>query len=36
MPFIKEAGIAVAQSQPAGQTESVLGTLNRALGKVSV
>src|SRR6202167_4914579 len=36
MPFIKEAAIAVAQAPPASETESVLGTLNRALGKVSV
>jgi len=35
MPFIKEAAIAVAQA-PASGAESTLGTLNRALAKVSV
>ena len=36
MPFIKDGAVAVAQAPPARETESVLGTLNRALAKVSV
>ncbi len=36
MPFIKEAAIAVAQAPPARGAESALGTLNRALAKVSI
>jgi curved DNA-binding protein CbpA len=36
MPFIKETDKAIAQAQPERATDSVLGTLNRALAKVSV
>ena len=38
MPFIKDGAITVAQAPvpPAREAESVLGTLNRALAKVSV
>src|ERR1700722_8167237 len=36
MPFIKDGAIAVSQAPPARETESVMGTLNRALAKVSV
>jgi len=36
MAFIKETAIAAAQAPPARETESGLGTLNRALAKVSV
>jgi curved DNA-binding protein CbpA len=36
MPFIKEAALAVAPAPATREAESVLGTLNRALAKVSV
>jgi curved DNA-binding protein CbpA len=36
LPFIKEAGMAAAQEQPARAGESVLSTLNRALVRTSI